>query len=348
MCTPETPEGHACGLVKNLALMTYITVGSGSQVIVDFLEEWAMENLEEITADSIPKATKVFVNGCWVGLHRNPKDLVDTLRSLRRNVNLPIEVAVVWDLKDRELKLYSDAGRCCRPLFIVDTDTQKLKIQREHVNHVIAKERQAASGEMQPYGWSELVADGLIEFIDTNEEETVMIAMHIEDLYESSLYSYTYTHAEIHPAMVLSVCASIIPFPDHNQSPRNTYQVSSRDRLRSPSSAPPDRHSLHFCRLSPCAPSPWCLCAECHGQAGHGDLHQQLPSQARHILVNPYASHSACLVNRSYYHLPTASCRGSQLTPPVSLPCVRTTAMFCGTRRSLLSARIVLRRSTRC
>jgi DNA-directed RNA polymerase II subunit RPB2 len=222
--TAETPEGHACGLVKNLALMTYITVGSSSNVIVDFLEEWAMENLEEITADTIPKATKVFVNGRWVGLHRNPKDLVDTLRSLRRNVNLPIEVAVVWDLKDRELKLYSDAGRCCRPLFIVDTDTQKLKIGREHINYVIAKEKQSPSGEMMPYGWSELVADGLIEFIDTNEEETVMIAMHIEDLYESSLYSYTYTHAEVHPAMVLSVCASIIPFPDHNQSPRNTYQ----------------------------------------------------------------------------------------------------------------------------
>ena len=24
--------------------------------------------------------------------------------------------------------------------------------------------------------------------------------------------------------MILGVCASIIPFPDHNQSPRNTYQ----------------------------------------------------------------------------------------------------------------------------
>ena len=33
-----------------------------------------------------------------------------------------------------------------------------------------------------------------------------------------------YTHCEIHPAMQLGVCASIIPFPDHNQSPRNTYQ----------------------------------------------------------------------------------------------------------------------------
>ena len=34
----------------------------------------------------------------------------------------------------------------------------------------------------------------------------------------------TYTHCEINPAMILGVCASLIPFPDHNQSPRNTYQ----------------------------------------------------------------------------------------------------------------------------
>ena len=264
----ETPEGHACGLVKNLALMTYITVGSGSLVIMEFLEEWAMESLEEITADSIPKATKVFVNGCWVGLHRNPKDLVDTLRSLRRNINLPIEVAVVWDLKDRELRLYSDAGRCCRPLFIVDTETQKLKIQREHINWVIAKEKQGPTGEMVPYGWSELVADGLIEFIDTNEEETVMIAMHIEDLNESTDYSYTYTHAEVHPAMVLSVCASIIPFPDHNQSPRNTYQryhgtITTTTQLHCPRLRPhPRLHWWLTCfRFSLLFFAPPCVCS---------------------------------------------------------------------------------------
>jgi DNA-directed RNA polymerase II subunit RPB2 len=217
VCPAETPEGHACGLVKNLALMTYITVGSSSQVILDFLEEWAMENLEEISPSVIPQATKIFVNGQWVGIHRNPDELVSTLRTLRRNVNLPIEVSVVWDMRDRELRLYSDAGRCCRPLFIVEN--QKLKIKRSHVNRLVSKELDE-NGER--YSWTHLVSEGLVEFIDTNEEETSMIAMHVEDL--AADYSFTYTHCEIHPSMILSVCASIIPFPDHNQSPRNTYQ----------------------------------------------------------------------------------------------------------------------------
>lgn len=50
-----------------------------------------------------------------------------------------------------------------------------------------------------------------------------MIAMTVEDLQRKE-YCSTYTHCEIHPSMILGVCASIIPFPDHNQSPRNTYQ----------------------------------------------------------------------------------------------------------------------------
>ena len=185
---------------------------------------------------------------------------------------------MVWDLKDRELKLYSDAGRCCRPLFIVEELTQKLKIERQHVNWIIAKERQAPSGEMVPYGWSELVADGLIEFIDTNEEETIMIAMHIEDLSESTDYSYTYTHAEIHPAMVLSVCASIIPFPDHNQSPRNTYQV----RATVLETRPPHDHSAPTVISLVLVRVVWPL-SVCYGQAGDGHLHQQLPGAHGHV-----------------------------------------------------------------
>ena len=56
-----------------------------------------------------------------------------------------------------------------------------------------------------------------------------MIVMQIENLTKDreegeNAYSRTYTHCEIHPSMILGVCASIIPFPDHNQSPRNTYQ----------------------------------------------------------------------------------------------------------------------------
>jgi len=67
-----------------------------------------------------------------------------------------------------------------------------------------------------------LIKDGLVEFLDVEEEETAMICMFIGD--QNKDYCRTYTHCEIHPSMILGVMASCIPFPDHNQSPRNTYQ----------------------------------------------------------------------------------------------------------------------------
>ena len=91
------------------------------------------------------------------------------------------------------------------------------------------------------YNWDSLLKDGVIELLDAEEEETVMICMTPEDLENSRLQAagidphaddenddpsarlkaptsaHTWTHCEIHPSMILGVCASIIPFPDHNQ-----------------------------------------------------------------------------------------------------------------------------------
>ncbi|KAK3746721.1 hypothetical protein QZH41_018761, partial [Actinostola sp. cb2023] len=217
ICPAETPEGHAVGLVKNLALMAYISVGSQPSPILEFMEEWTMENLEEITPSAINNATKIFVNGCWVGIHRDPDQLMNTLRKLRRRMDIIVsEVSMVRDFREREIRIYSDAGRICRPLLIVEN--QKLLLKKNHID--MLKER-----EYNDYSWQDLVAGGIVEYIDVNEEETVMVAMTPDELVEKGqAYCSTYTHCEIHPSMILGVCASIIPFPDHNQSPRNTYQ----------------------------------------------------------------------------------------------------------------------------
>eukprot|EP00304_Pavlova_gyrans_P005167 CAMPEP_0206047032 /NCGR_PEP_ID=MMETSP1466-20131121/20160_1 /ASSEMBLY_ACC=CAM_ASM_001126 /TAXON_ID=44452 /ORGANISM="Pavlova gyrans, Strain CCMP608" /LENGTH=1167 /DNA_ID=CAMNT_0053422037 /DNA_START=38 /DNA_END=3541 /DNA_ORIENTATION=+ len=214
VCPAETPEGQAVGLVKNLALMAYITVGKPAQPILEFLDEWGVENLEEIAPTTIPETTKVFCNGAWVGIHRDPDQLVSTLRELRRSVTIDAETSVVRDIADRELRLNTDAGRISRPLFVVED--QQLVIKKHHIKLL-------RESETTGVGWSWLVANGLVEFIDTEEEETVMIAMFVSDLAHSNGMVRN-THCEIHPSMILGICASIIPFPDHNQSPRNTYQ----------------------------------------------------------------------------------------------------------------------------
>ncbi|EFA79113.1 RNA polymerase II core subunit [Heterostelium album PN500] len=211
-------EGQACGLVKNLAMMAYISVGSASQPILEFLEEWSTENLEEITDSStILNATKIFVNGMWVGIHHQPDHLLKTLRVLRRCGDVSVEVSIVRDIREKELRLYTDSGRCCRPLFVVDDKDYKLTIKKSHIRQLDSDPE---------YKWLDLITDGLVEYIDTEEEETVMIAMTPADLIPSTteIVTHNYTHCEIHPSMILGICCSIIPFPDHNQSPRNTYQ----------------------------------------------------------------------------------------------------------------------------
>uniref|UniRef100_A0A914C9Z3 DNA-directed RNA polymerase subunit beta n=1 Tax=Acrobeloides nanus TaxID=290746 RepID=A0A914C9Z3_9BILA len=216
VCPAETPEGQAVGLVKNLALMAYISVGSMPEPILEFLEEWSMENLEEVAPSNIGDTTKIFVNGAWVGIHRDPDLLMQTLKKLRRQMDIIVsEVSMVRDIRDREIRIYTDPGRVCRPLLIVEDG--KLALKKRHIEKLKDRENGVE------FAWSDLVGGGVVELIDALEEETIMLAMMPEDI-KAGGYCDTYTHCEIHPAMILGVSASIIPFPDHNQSPRNTYQ----------------------------------------------------------------------------------------------------------------------------
>jgi len=156
--------------------------------------------------------TKVFVNGVWVGMTDSPEDLAKTLRDQRRECSIGgmiHEVGVARDIGERELFVSTDHGRLMRPLLIVGTDGL-LNLKRSGIM------------ENEDLTWNELLRKRFIEYIDVMEEETCLIAMLVRDVGKNDLDKYT--HCEIHPAMVLGVCASIIPFPDHNQSPRNTYQ----------------------------------------------------------------------------------------------------------------------------
>ncbi|KAI9806392.1 MAG: DNA-dependent RNA polymerase II [Piccolia ochrophora] len=258
VCPAETPEGQACGLVKNLALMCYITVGSPSDPIVEFMSSRDMEVLEEYEPQRSPNATKVFVNGVWVGVHRDPAHLVAAVQETRRKHLIPHEVSLIRDIRDREFKIFTDAGRVCRPLFVVESapshpDYGNLVLKKEHIQKLeddkdLDPNLSPEERKEQFFGWEGLVNNGIIEYVDAEEEETIMIVMTPEDLEISRQMqegfipqdenpdpnkrvktplnptAHTWTHCEIHPSMILGICASIIPFPDHNQSPRNTYQ----------------------------------------------------------------------------------------------------------------------------
>ena len=121
ICPAETPEGAACGLVKNLALMAFVSVGSSSTQMISILEDFGVEQLSVINQLSIAdgKCVKVFINGRWVGTHQNADDLVSSMKDLRRRHEIPSEISIVRDIANKEVRMFTDAGRVQRPLFIV-------------------------------------------------------------------------------------------------------------------------------------------------------------------------------------------------------------------------------------
>ncbi|EAY11371.1 DNA-directed RNA polymerase, beta subunit family protein [Trichomonas vaginalis G3] len=217
ICPVETPEGQSCGLIKNLALMSIVTVNrelEAGDAITRILEDTGTIPIQQITPDQIKDSTKIFLNGAWYGIHTDAYDLMETLLSERRSLKIPSDVSFVHHIRDQEIFIWTDGGRITRPVLIVNDMHLTLKksvLYDENTN------------------WKVLRYKGMVEYLDIDEEETKLIALSPADLEEnrnSPTGVKTYTHCEIHPSLIFGVCGTIIPFPDHNQSPRNTYQCA--------------------------------------------------------------------------------------------------------------------------
>jgi len=210
LCPSDTPEGESCGLVKNLALMTHITTEVEEAPVTRLAFNAGVEDLLILSGEEIsdPRIFTVFLNGNILGVTRNYRKLVRTFRLLRRNGLLNSFVSIYPHLKTRCVQISSDGGRLCRPYIIV-RKRQPLVVQ-EHIQDLI-------EGKLE---FKDFIEKGLIEYLDVNEENDSNIA-----LYEADINLAT-THLEIEPFTLLGVCAGLIPYPHHNQSPRNTYQCA--------------------------------------------------------------------------------------------------------------------------
>ena len=223
ICPFETPEGGSIGIVKNMALTCHITIPCSAEIIKSSLDEYGVESLEGIKPSDIFDSVKVFVNGDWYGQSFDPKNLMIQLKSLRRNGVINPFISIAWYIQYNEIQIWTDGGRLCRPLFIVDDN--KLVITNEIADQIVNNNLM----------WKDLIKsnkinindNAIIEYADVNESDTLMIAMSNDNLHENSKTNYSYynyTHCEIHPSLMLGVLACNIPFPEHNQAPRNLYQ----------------------------------------------------------------------------------------------------------------------------
>ena len=212
LCPNETPEGSNCGLVKNLALSACISVGVNAEKIKQILFGMGTVSVYEANEALKRSGAKVFVDGNIVGYCLNADDMTKEFRERRRRGEISTEVNIAYFAKARgerdEVYISCDEGRVRRPLIIVQGGIPKL--QPEHMEKV-------ASGE---WAWEDLIKNGIMEYLDAEEEENTYVALAPEQV------APEHTHMEIATYTILGICASTIPYAEHNQSPRNSYQAA--------------------------------------------------------------------------------------------------------------------------
>jgi DNA-directed RNA polymerase II subunit RPB2 len=220
LCPAETPEGASVGIVKNLSYMTHITIHSNSKSLYDYIVP-QIKCLEQLTPIEVFGQVKVFINGAWIGISERPLELFTMLKEMKCKGIINIYTSIIFDYKLCEIRVCNDSGRVTRPLLRVKDKNILLtrQILKDLTNSVIS--------------WDDLFTDckideAILEYIDPEEQNFSMIATKPKDILGTSGSDeiFRYTHCEIHPSTMFGVVSSCIPFPEHNQSPRNTYQCA--------------------------------------------------------------------------------------------------------------------------
>ena len=240
ICPSETPEGGSIGLVKNLSMISTITVSSDSTNIRNHLNKLDVKLFDENDREFLKhlnKNTKIIINGDIIGYHTDPNYLFTKLKQFKRCGIINIYTSIAWCYQENQILINTESGRCIRPTYIIN-ENNKIRFSKKEVLMILndkikfnqlfdIKQYDNDIIDKDIYKKDKFTENSIIEFLDTEENNTTLIAINFKDLnkgFKGNTYPKKYQYLEIHPSLILGVCASNIPFPDHNQAPRNTYQ----------------------------------------------------------------------------------------------------------------------------
>ena len=220
LCPAETPEGQSIGVVKNIAYMAHITIPTNSASLYEYVEPSIIKVDDVASPRDLYDKVKVYVNGIWLGVTEDPERLYTEMKDKKHRGIINIYTSIVFNYKAMEIRICNDGGRLTRPVLRVK-DGRAL-LTSDIVRRVGARE----------LSWNDLltncrIPESVIEYVDPEEQNHSMIAMKSKNAYLQDFgVKINYTHCEIHPSTIFGVLASCIPFPEHNQAPRNTYQCA--------------------------------------------------------------------------------------------------------------------------
>ncbi len=247
----DTPDGGNIGLHKHMSISTYITSGSSGYPIIKWLRlNTPMRILLECSSEQLGSSSKIFVNGSWVGVIDTPIEIVKLLKLYRRNGIIPTYTSISFNYQHNEVYIYTDAGRLSRPIYYIEDN--KFSFDRKEVKELLDRGditwEQIVSGFLKKsdenfktknnkiYEVMELYKDiptneladiinklekykSVVDYVDTSEEETALIATNVDDLQKSKWY----THMEIDPSLILGVMGNMIIYPENNPVTRNSF-----------------------------------------------------------------------------------------------------------------------------
>ena len=219
LCPAETPEGQSIGVVKNISYMGHITIPTNSSSLYEYVAPHIL-SVDEAKPHELYGKVKVFVNGCWVGIAKSPITFYQNMVDKKYQGIINIYTSIIFNYNALEIRICNDGGRLTRPVLRVRDN--KALITSDIIKQLSNKE----------LTWNDLLtncklAESVIEYIDPEEQNYAMIAMKCKSSYIQDIKAhFKYTHCEIHPSTIFGVLASCVPFPEHNQAPRNTYQCA--------------------------------------------------------------------------------------------------------------------------
>lgn len=213
MCPIESPDGANIGLLKHMSASCEITLESDRESIFECLVDLDMMLLANIHPHNVHNYAKIHLNNNWIGVHKDPLTLVNTIKKYRRTGVINAFISIAWNVIENEVMIFSDSGRCCRPLIRADKYKQ--------LDYDVKSWDELVNGYTYDYTYDkrkEKKEDCPIEYVDCFETNTLYIAMNPSDIIVDK-----HTHVEIHPCLSLSFYTNNIPFANHNQAPRNVF-----------------------------------------------------------------------------------------------------------------------------
>ncbi len=253
VCPTESPDGGNVGIINHLSIVSKISFNVSESNIYDALTDVGLISLNDSISNDIYTSCKVFLNGKWIGIHKDPEYLYKIMRLLKLNSIIHLYTSIYWKIELNEIYVFCDSGRLLRPVFVLQKRGEVLSnalIEGDYSkmsswNHLIRGEHMyKLNQEMSVYDetyyrdifyeikekhsdYIGYLSDNIsqIEYIDPLESEGFLIAKSINSIDKN------YTHCDIHPSLILSAVAVNIPFPEHSQYPRNVFSCQQTKQV---------------------------------------------------------------------------------------------------------------------